>query len=152
MQIKKQIDTLHETFPTYGRHNVWNALKNEIRDLSEKQIRRIMHKYRLYPVYCGPDTSGPAPENRKYPYLLRNKVIRYPNQLWCTDITYIRVAGRTVYLMAVMDVFSPMDVFYYARLLEETIEEYGEPGVSSTIRPLSLSGMNRLSCSLSEWI
>jgi putative transposase len=142
MQIKKQIDTVHETFPTYGRHNMWLTLKNEIPYLTEKQIRRIMHKYRLYPVYSGPNTSGPAPENRKYPYLLRNKVIRYPNQVWCTDITYIKVAGGTVYLMAVMDVFSrkilkwrvfnTMDAFYYAQLLEETIEEYGEPAIFNT--------------------
>jgi len=142
MRIKRQIDKLHETFPTYGRHNVWHALKDETPVLSEKQIRRIMHKYRMYPVYCGPNTSGPAPENRKYPYLLRNKVVRYPNQVWCTDITYIKVAGGTVYLMAVMDVFSrkilkwrifnTMDAFYYAQLLEETIEEYGEPAIFNT--------------------
>jgi putative transposase len=142
MQIKKQIDSLHEIFPTYGRHNVWYVLKDEISGLTEKQIRRIMHKYRLYPVYCGPNTSGPSPENKKYPYLLRNKVIRYPNQVWCTDITYIKVAGGTVYLMAIMDVYSrkilkwrifnTMDSIYYAQLLEETIEEYGEPAIFNT--------------------
>jgi putative transposase len=118
MQIKKQIDLLHETFPTYGRHNMWYALKDEIPDLTEKQIRRIMHKYRLYPVYSD------------------------PNQVWCTDITYIKVAGGTVYLMAVMDMFSrkilkwlvfnTMDAFYYAQLVEETIEEYGEPSIFNT--------------------
>ena len=142
MQIKKKIDALHVIFPTYGRHNVWYVLKNEIPDLTEKQIRRIMHKYRLYPVYCGPNTSGPAPENKKYPYLLRNKVIRYPNQVWCTDITCIKVSGGTVYLMAIMDIYSrkilkwrifnTMESIYYAQLLKETIEEYGVPSIFNT--------------------
>lgn len=142
MQIKKQIDTVHNVFPTYGRHNMWIKLKKEIPALTEKQIRRIMHTYRLYPVYHGPDTSGPAPENKIYPYLLRNKVIRYPNQVWVTDITYIKAGSGTVYLMAIMDVFSrkilkwrvfnTMDAFYYAQLLEETIQEYGIPAIFNT--------------------
>ncbi len=141
MRIKKRIDEIHAVFPTYGRHTVWLKLRKEI-GLTEKQIRRIMHEYEMYPVYHGPNTSGPAPENKKYPYLLRNKAIRYPNQLWVTDITYIKVGGGTVYLMAVMDVFSrkilkwrifnSMDAFYYAQLLEETIQEYGIPALFNT--------------------
>lgn len=141
MQIKNRIDEIHAVFPTYGRHNVWLQLRKET-GLTEKQIRRIMHVYGLYPVYQGPDTSGPAPENKKYPYLLRNKAVRYPNQVWVTDITYIKTGSGTVYLMAIMDVFSrkilkwrifnSMDAFYYAQLLEETVREYGIPAIFNT--------------------
>ena len=68
--------------------------------------------------------------HKKYPYLLRNKVIRYPNQVWSTDITYIKLPTGNVYLMAIIDwfsrkvlswcVFNTMDALQYANLLRET--------------------------------
>lgn len=54
----------------------------------------------------GPHTSKPHPEHKIYPYLLRNLKIKAPNQVWSTDITYIRLRNGFVYLMAVIDWFS----------------------------------------------
>jgi putative transposase len=54
----------------------------------------------------GPNTSKPAPENKVYPYLLRGVEITRPNQVWSTDITYIRVGRGFVYLTAVIDWYS----------------------------------------------
>ena len=74
--------------------------------------------------------------------LLKNKVIRYPNQVWSTDITYIKLPTGNVYLMAIIDwfsrkvlswrVFNTMDALQYANLLRETIEEYGCPAIFNT--------------------
>lgn len=73
---------------------------------------------------------------------MKNKVIRYPNQVWSTDITYIKLPTGNVYLMAIIDwfsrkvlswhVFNTMDALQYANLLRETIEEYGCPAIFNT--------------------
>lgn len=51
----------------------------------------------------GPHTSQPHPEHKIYPYLLRGLDITYPNQVWSTDLTYIRLNKGFVYLMAIID-------------------------------------------------
>lgn len=54
----------------------------------------------------GPHTSQPHPEHKIYPYLLRNYTITEPNQVWSTDLTYIRLHRGFVYLMAIIDWYS----------------------------------------------
>jgi putative transposase len=51
----------------------------------------------------GPNTSRPQPQHKVYPYLLRGVEVVRPNQVWSTDITYIRLAHGFVYLVAVID-------------------------------------------------
>jgi transposase InsO family protein len=74
--------------------------------MSEKQIRRVMRRLGVIAVYTGMNLSREGKKNRKYPYLLKGKVIRYPNQVWSTDITYIRLPSGNVYFMAIIDWFS----------------------------------------------
>jgi putative transposase len=60
----------------------------------------------LVAIYRKPRLSAPAPGHRIYPYLLRGIKIEQPNQVWTTDITYIRLRQGFIYLVAVMDWFS----------------------------------------------
>lgn len=60
----------------------------------------------LEAIYPGRNLSIPAPGHRIYPYLLRGMKIERPNRVWSTDITYFRLRGGFVYLMAVLDWFS----------------------------------------------
>ena len=60
----------------------------------------------LQAIFPGPRLSTPRKEHRKYPYLLRGLPIMRPNQVWSTDITYIRLRHGFVYLAAIMDWFS----------------------------------------------
>ena len=52
------------------------------------------------------NTSVPTPENRKYPYLLRDLEIEHPNQVWGTDITYAAVEGKRTFVIAMIS-FQP---------------------------------------------
>lgn len=54
----------------------------------------------------GPHTSRPHPQHKIYPYLLRNYIVTRPNQVWSTDLTYIRLRRGYVYLMAIIDWYS----------------------------------------------
>src|SRR5690606_8729343 len=57
-------------------------------------------------IYCKPNTSKSNKEHNKYPYLLRDIQIIEPDQVYCTDITYIRMRKGFMYLLAIMDWYS----------------------------------------------
>jgi len=85
----------------------------------------------------GPNTSKPHPEHTVYPYRLRGLDIIRPNQVWSTDITYIRLPRGFVYLVAIIDWHSrkvlawrlsnTLDAGFCVDCLEEALENYGSP-------------------------
>ena len=74
--------------------------------VNHKRIRRLMRKMGLMAVYPKPRTSLPAAVYMKYPCLLKTIAIDAPDIVWCSDITYIRLKGGFMYLVAIMDYFS----------------------------------------------
>lgn len=74
--------------------------------IGKKRVATLMEKMGLETVYPKPNTSVPNKEHSIYPYLLRDKEIVLPNQVWSTDITYISLLGSHVYLMAIIDWYS----------------------------------------------
>lgn len=101
-----------------------------------------MKKMGLRAIYPKKNLSKPRKGHKIYPYLLRNKIIALPNQVWATDVTYIKVNGSFVYLAAVLDLYSrkvlswrvsnTMDTHFCVEALEEAIELYGVPGIFNT--------------------
>jgi len=75
-------------------------------DWNPKRVRRLMRKMGLETIYPKPHTSTPASGHTIFPYLLNAIDIRRPNQVWCSDITYIPMQKGFMYLVAVMDWFS----------------------------------------------
>ena len=65
-----------------------------------------MRLMRLVPIYQEPNTSKKHPAHKIYPYLLKGLAITRPNQVWCADITYIRMERGFLYLVAIMDWYS----------------------------------------------
>ncbi len=65
-----------------------------------------MKRAGLKAIYPGKRTSMSEKGHKKYPYLLKDKLIWLPNQVWASDITYIKVNGSFVYLMSIIDVYS----------------------------------------------
>ena len=74
--------------------------------VNPKRVRRLLRTLGLTALGPQPGTSRAAPGHRVYPYRLRGVAIERVNQVWSTDITYIRMAQGFVYLVAVMDWFS----------------------------------------------
>ncbi len=74
--------------------------------INPKRIERLMGKMGLQAIYPKPKLSKKGEISSKYPYLLRGLVIDRANQVWTTDITYIRLRQGFVYLVAIMDWFS----------------------------------------------
>ena len=105
-----EIDKLHMERPFYGTRQMTNALNrqeiNKDNPVNRKRIRRLMQKMGIIAVYPKPKTSIANKEHKIYPYLLRDKVVLAPNEVWCTDITYIPMEQGFMYLIAIMDWYS----------------------------------------------
>ena len=75
-------------------------------EVNTKGPKRLLRKMGLEAIYQKPNTSKTNPEHKVYPYLLRGLVIERCDQVWSTDITYIRLSSGFVYLVAVIDWYS----------------------------------------------
>ena len=138
----KLILTALQEIPFYGYRKISRKLISEHPHMSVKRVRRIMRRCGLRASYAKPNLSKARKENKKYPYLLKNKVIRYPNQAWASDITYIRLPGGYVYLVVILDLYSrkvlswrlsnTLDADFCVDALEEATEVYGEPAIFNT--------------------
>ena len=74
--------------------------------VNHKRIRRLMRQMGLMAIYPKPRTTQSIIEHATYPCLIRKLDIRQPNQVWCSGITYIRMAHGFMYLVAIMDYVS----------------------------------------------
>jgi putative transposase len=92
--------------PFYGVDRMTEWLRRRGHRVNPKRIRRLMRQMGLEAVYPKPRLSENGAAHRRYPYLLREISIDHPDQVWCSDITYIRMVYGFVYLVAVMDWFS----------------------------------------------
>ena len=105
-------------------------------------MRRLMRTMGLEAIYCKPRCSQPQPGQRVYPYLLRNRSIERPHQVWCADITYIPLRRGYLYLVAVMDwasrcvlaweLSNTLDSEFCELAVEEALEAHPAPQMFNT--------------------
>jgi putative transposase len=100
------LDEQYTKTPFYGIRRMHQWLIGQGYEVNLKRVKRLLRQMGLEAIYAKPRTSVPAPGHRIYPYLLRGLPIVRPNQVWSTDITYIRLRRGFVYLVAIMDWFS----------------------------------------------
>jgi putative transposase len=104
--LMRLLDEQYTRTPFYGvcRMSAW--LRTQGYEVNPKRVRRLLRLMGLEAIYQRPRLSAPAPGHRIYPYLLRGVMIARPNQVWSTDITYIRLWQGFIYLVAIIDWFS----------------------------------------------
>ena len=117
--IKHRIDEIYTRWPFYGSRRITVVLNQEEIAVSRLTVQRYMREMGISGIAPGPNTSKPAPDHKIYPYLLRHVSAEYPNHVWGIDITYIRLKGGWMYLVAVLDWFSR---FVVAWELDQTLE------------------------------
>ena len=106
LEIMRVIDEEYTRHPFLGKRRICNYLQEQGYNMGVKRTRTLMEWMGLESTLPGPQTSKPHTKQKKYPYLLRGLQITEPNQVWTTDITYIRLCHGFVYLTAVLDWYS----------------------------------------------
>jgi putative transposase len=106
LRLLRMLDEQYTRTPFYGSRRMTEWLATEGHVVNRKRVSRLMELLGVEAVYPKPKLSQPGDGHRIYPYLLRATTVERANQVWSTDITYIRMAQGFLYLVAVMDWFS----------------------------------------------
>jgi putative transposase len=140
--LLRLLDEEFTRHPFYGSRKmvVWLGTQGHL--VNRKRVQRLMRLLGLAAMAPGPNTSKKHPPNKIYPYLLRGLSIIRGNQVWSTDITYIRLVQGFVYLVAIIDWYSrkvlawqvsnTMDAGFCVDCLTAALNEYGAPEIFNT--------------------
>ena len=139
--LMRLLDEQYTRTPFYGirRMNAWLRLQGHL--VTRKRVSRLLRKMGLLAIYPGPKLSQANPAHKIYPYLLRGVKIERVNQVWSTDVTYVRMPQGFVYLVAVIDWFSryviawevstSLDTSFCLNALNQALEK-GSPEIFNT--------------------
>ncbi len=141
-EVKRQIEAVMVEHPGYGHTRIALHLK-----MGHNRVRRVMKKYGLQPYRRRakqprkPDDQGKPPTpypNLLAPLLDQQRIVR-PDQVWCTDFTYLSYRGKFIYLATVIDVFTREIVgvnilryhnrFLVIGALEDALRTYATPDI-----------------------
>lgn len=132
--LMRRLDELYTAHPFFGARRMTAVLQREGFVVNHKRVERLMKVLGLAAIYPEPKTSVGSAQHRKYPYLLRSLTIERANQVWASDITYIRLATGFVYLTAILDWYSrrvlswrlsnTMDTEFCVQALEESLWQW----------------------------
>ena len=136
------IDAEYTRRPFYGSRRMVVSLRAQGHAVNRQRVQRLMRVLGLAGMAPGPATSKPHPEHQVYPYLLRGVAVTRPNQVWSTDITYVRLAHGFAYLVAIIDWYSrrvlawrlsnTLEARFCVDCLEEALRVHGRPTVFNT--------------------
>lgn len=142
LALMRLIDEVFLETPWYGSRQMARHLRRQGYTVGRKRVRRLMARMGLAAIYQQPRTTVPHPEHRIYPYLLRGLRIERPDQVWCSDITYIPMRRGFLYLVAVMDwatrkllswrLSNTLEAEFCIAALEEALARYGRPDIFNT--------------------
>lgn len=132
MELMRLMDQQYTRTPFYGIRNMTMYLRKRGYMINHKRISRLMHLMGLEAICPKPFSSRKNPDHKVYPYLLRDLAITCCDQVWSTDITYIRMRHGFLYLAAIMDWFSryviswrlsnSLDVHFCLEMLHEALQ------------------------------
>lgn len=152
LTLMARLDELYLENPEYGSRNMRDVLRREGKRVNRKRVQRLMRLMGLEAIYPKRNLSKPGTgsEHKVYPYLLKGLTIDHPNQVWATDITYIRLAHGFVYLVAIIDWYSrkilswelstTMDQAFCIATLERALRLYGQPEIFNSDQGSQFTG------------
>ena len=141
--LMRRLDELHLEHPVYGSRRLAVLLHRQGCEVNRKRIIRLMRLMGIEAIYPRRSLSQPGEGHEIFPYLLKGVEINGPNQVWCSDITYIPMQHGFMYLVAVMDWWSryvlgwelsnTMDAEFCIRAWEQALAHAGKaPLISNT--------------------
>lgn len=150
LELMNEIDRVFTKYPFFGSRQIAAYLPRSGFHAGRHRVRRLMGIMGLQAVYKGPNTSKKHHRHPVYRYLLRSLPITRPNQVWCSDITYIPVRRGFLYLVAIMDwatckvlawrLSNALDASFCKEALDEAIAKYGQPEIMNTDQGSQFTG------------
>lgn len=139
LKIMEQMDKHHMDYPSYGVIRMTDLMRECGYKISERRIRRLMHKAGLHTIYPHRSLSKVGVVSYVKPYLLRGIHVTHRNQVWSIDISYIPMRKGFMYLIAIIDVYSrfvvgwglsnTLDTTNCINVLTEAVNRYGVPEI-----------------------
>jgi putative transposase len=141
-KIMHRIDEIFTEHPYYGTRRMSNILQSEGFSTGRKIVRKYYQIMGIEAIYPKMNLSKRNHAHKVYPYLLNDIDITHPNQVYCADITYIRLKQGFVYLVAIMDWYSRyilswrvsinLESEFCVNALDEAISLHGNPDIFNT--------------------
>ena len=119
-QLMRLLDEEYTRHPFYGARRLRDWLHGHGHRIGRDRVRRLMREMGLEAIAPKPRVRLPDRAHQVYPYLLRSLDILRPDQVWCSDITYLRLRRVFAYLTVVMDWFSRYVLAYEVSLSLES--------------------------------
>lgn len=149
LRLLDAINNIYSDFPSYGSRRIHSQLKRDGYNIGKKSVKKAMKYIGIEALYPKPKTTTANKEHYKYPYLLSDfrdyegrVVIEMTNQVWSTDITYIKLEKGFVYLAAIIDWHSKkilswklsntMDISLTTSVLKDALAFYPKPEIFNT--------------------
>jgi len=139
LTLLRLIDQQYLKTPFYGSRRMTVVLRQQGYEVNRKRVQCLMRQLGIEAIYPKPRLSQAHPGHQVYPYQLRDLAITQPNQVWCTDITYLPVLKGHFYLVAMMDwlsrkvlswrISNTLEVMFCLEALQEAIARYGTPEI-----------------------
>jgi putative transposase len=169
LDLLNRLDRIFTEHPVYGSRRLQVALAREGICVGRRRIRRLMRKLGLCAIRPNRNTSKSHPEHKIYPYLLRDRTIDQPNQVWArlakvptaqpvekpdegTDITYIPMHRGFLYLVAVIDwstrrvlswrLSNTLTSGFCVEALKEALDRFGKPKIFNSDQARSSRAKN----------
>ena len=148
--LLRLLDEEYTRHPFYGSRKMVVFFKSKGYAVNRKHVQRLMRILGLVAMAPGPNTSKKNPQHKIYPYLLRGMDIIRPNQVWSSDITYIRLTHGFVYLVVIIDWYSRkvlswrlsnvIDADFCVDCLNDALRLYGTPEIVNTDQGSQFTG------------
>lgn len=106
--VRGKIEQIRVDLPAAGYRMLLPLVKTSGIDIGERKLRAILSKFELQirPKKKFVKTTDSNHSHRVYPNLIEEMTLTDINQVWASDITYIRIENGFVYLAVILDLFS----------------------------------------------
>ena len=106
LELMRLLDEQYTRTPFYGIRRMTAWLRQHGYPVNPKRVSRLLRLMSIEAIYPKPHLSRPGATSQRYPYLLRDLPIKQTNQVWSSDITFVRMRRGFLYLVAILDWYS----------------------------------------------
>ena len=142
LALLRLMDEQYLKTPQYGARSYATWFQRQGIAVGRKKAAAMMETLGIISTAPKPKTSSPGKQHKIYPYLLRNKIIDRPNQVWASDVTYVPLEKSFAYLVVIMDWHSrkvlswrlsnTLEADFCVQALAAAIQDYGYPQIFNT--------------------